>query len=578
MDAVMTLLTTGINSIDSLVYGSWADKPGSYTTVHYSFMAALPATADATDAIGFAPMTAQQQAAARAAMAAWEAVAQVHFVEQTAPNMFTDLLLGTNDQTALDSSGYAYMPHGSRTPTVALYLNNKEASNADFSLGSFGMLTLIHELGHSLGLRHPGNYDVLGNVDPTRSYLPAATDNNDYTIMSYTEGDSTAHTGKYDTTPMLYDIQAVQYLYGANVFAGSGSSTYKFAVNAAPQCIYDVSGSNTFDFSDCYGGSVINLNAGGFSSTNGQLNNVSIAFGATIQKAIGSADADLFFAGDAGSTLSGGAGNDTFSVGAGNDLIDGGGGDDWVVFGGDVGDYRFTAAGDGWTVEGEGRDTLKGVETLSFGDADIRLATLVAGTAGDDQLRGRAGDDSIVGGAGRDTVRYDGARGGYTVGHGATSFSVVDKSGAAGSDTLYGVERLQFAAVSVALDCAGAGGPAYRLYQAAFNRAPDDGGIGYWLYHLDHDLSLTQVAQSFVDSTEFQYIYGKLDNVAFATQIYANVLHRAPDAGGLGFWVGVLDQGNSRAGVLRDFSESAENQAALIGKIGDGFAYAPYYG
>jgi serralysin len=568
---------TGINSIDSLVYGSWNDTEGRSATVYYSFMKALPADADATDAIGFAPMTAQQQAAARAAMATWEAVARVDFIEQSTPNGLTDLLLGTNDQTALDSSGYAYMPHGAWSPTVALYLNNKVASNSDFSLGSFGMLTLIHELGHSLGLRHPGNYDVLGNIDPTRTYLPAATDNNDYTIMSYTDGDSTAHTGKYDTTPMLYDIQAVQYLYGAAPFTGMMSDTYTFAVNAAPRCIYDAGGNNTFDFSACYGGSTINLNAGGFSSTNGQLNNVSIAFGVNIQQAIGSADADLIFANDAGDSLYGGGGNDTFSGGAGNDLIDGGAGDDWVVFGGDVGDYKFSDAGAAWIVEGEGRDALNGVETLSFADADIRLASLLAGTAGDDQLRGRAGDDSIVGGAGRDTLRYDGARGGYTIGRDATSFSVVDKSGS-GVDTLFGVERLLFADVGVALDTGGTGGQAYRLYQAAFNRVPDEGGLGYWMFHLDRGVSLTQVAQSFVDSPEFQHAYGKLSNTAFATQIYANVLHRAPDAGGLSYWVDVLDHGAARAGVLRDFSESPENQAALIGKISDGFAYVPYYG
>ena len=77
--------------------------------------------------------------------------------------------------------------------------------------------------------------------------------------------------------------------------------------------------------------------------------------------------------------------------------------------------------------------------------------------------------------------------------------------------------------------------------------------------------SLTQVAQGFIDSPEFAATYGSLSNSDFVTQLYANVLHRAPDAEGLKFHVDLLNAGTvSRAQDLAGFSGSPETQAALI--------------
>jgi serralysin len=577
MDAVMTLPTTGINSIDALVYNSWNNSAHSSVTLFYSFMTKLPDSADATDANGFVPMNAAQQAAVRVALATWSAVANVDFME-TGESSVTDLLFGTNDQTALKSGAYAYMPHGSRTPTLSLYLNNHSASNNDFSPGSYGAMTLIHEIGHNLGLTHPGNYDVLGNTEPGRVYLPTSTDNTDYTIMSYTDGDSAAVTGKYASSPMLYDIQAIQYLYGANTSTARWNDSYKFVDDAAARCVYDAGGSNTFDFSACHGGSIIDLRAGKFSSTNKELNNVSIAYGVNINNAIGSADDDAIYTNEDGNSIGAGGGNDYIYGGYGNDTFDGGAGRDHVVFYEDVADYTFSQKGANWQVDGDGSDYLVGVEVVDFLDASIQLATLVAGGALSDTLAARAGDDTIVGGAGRDTARYGGAHDGVAVSRVGSGFRVVDKSGAGGSDTLYGVERLEFQDGAVALDSGGTGGQAYRLYQAAFNRAPDPGGLGFWLAQLDKGADLTGVARAFVESPEFQTTYGKLDNTGFVKQVYANVLHRLPDDGGLKFYVDGLNRGATQAEVLRDFSESPENQAALIGTINNGFFFQPYHG
>ena len=138
---------------------------------------------------------------------------------------------------------------------------------------------------------------------------------------------------------------------------------------------------------------------------------------------------------------------------------------------------------------------------------------------------------------------------------------------------LAGIERIAFTGGGIALDTDGNGGMAYRLYQAAFNRTPDHSGLGYQMQALDNGLSLSQVAANFIASPEFQQTYGALNNTQFVTQLYQNVLHRAPDEGGLAYHVGNLAGGMARANVLMGFSESPENQAALIGAIGNGMLY-----
>jgi hypothetical protein len=95
---------------------------------------------------------------------------------------------------------------------------------------------------------------------------------------------------------------------------------------------------------------------------------------------------------------------------------------------------------------------------------------------------------------------------------------------------------------------------------------------------LDHGQSLASAAQGFIQSDEYRNAYGAApSNLDLVTKFYENILHRAPDGGGLAFWVGALDHKTAGvADVLAAISESAENVAGLVGVIGDGFAYTPY--
>jgi hypothetical protein len=99
-----------------------------------------------------------------------------------------------------------------------------------------------------------------------------------------------------------------------------------------------------------------------------------------------------------------------------------------------------------------------------------------------------------------------------------------------GFDKLSNVQRLQFADMTLALDISGNAGQAYRVYQAAFNRTPDSGGLKYWIEQMDKGMGLLEVAARFVDSDEFRSLYGTNPaNASFLTKLYNNVLHRQPE-------------------------------------------------
>lgn len=215
------------------------------------------------------------------------------------------------------------------------------------------------------------------------------------------------------------------------------------------------------------------------------------------------------------------------------------------------------------------RDIVVGFSTVT---------TVAAGGSGNDYLAGHGSEGTLAGGAGMDTVIYPGIFSDYLVSRsGAEALVRLLAQASLPGDQLDSIERLQFKDKAIALDIDGSAGQAYRLYQAAFNRAPDKQGLGYWMQALDSGASLTSAAQAFIGSSEFAGLYGSVpSDQIFLNALYLNVLHRAPDAAGLQFWTQGLADGASRASVLAGFSESAENQAALLPLIGQGVEYTPY--
>lgn len=229
-------------------------------------------------------------------------------------------------------------------------------------------------------------------------------------------------------------------------------------------------------------------------------------------------------------------------------------------------------------------------DDLFVGSKTADLSDKIQGLAGNDVFIGYASTtsyDQFYGGSGIDTSVYQGRHSEYGIkqttfdsrldGTRVSGYEVRDSLVSRdGTDLLKDVERLQFSDVTLALDIAKGeiAGSAYRIYKAAFDRAPDTGGLGYWINAMDGSASLTTVAAGFINSPEFQKLYGaNLSDRDFVTKLYNNVLDRNPDQEGYDYWLGALAKGASREGVLVNFSESNENIANVVDLIANGIQY-----
>jgi hypothetical protein len=401
--------------------------------------------------------------------------------------------------------------------------------------------------------------------------------------MSYNVGSGFKLNGNYGITPALYDIQAMQYMYGANMSYHAGTDTYSFSKDAALQCIWDAGGTDTFDFSACSTATIINLNAGTFSETAPGYNNISIAYNVTIERAIAGSGGSTIYANAAGNVIAGGAGADLIYEGAGNDQISGGGGRDTVVYAKALSAFTITGTTGALTVAGDGVDSLTGISVLRFGGKDVELSSfrsVQGGTAGNDIMTAGSGDELFTGGGGIDLIKFNGIRSDYQVGASGAGIVVTDRLGNGGSDLLGGIERIEFSdKLGLALDTAREAGQLYRLYGAMFSREPDLPGMGFWLYRMDHDgLDLLTIARAFVDSEEFVRTYGaSTTDAQYVTSLYSNVLHRAPDAAGYAHHMGNLASGAvSREQLLIVFSQSDENIELVSHIMPVGVQYVPY--
>ena len=193
------------------------------------------------------------------------------------------------------------------------------------------------------------------------------------------------------------------------------------------------------------------------------------------------------------------------------------------------------------------------------------------------------GSDSIDGGSGFDSAVYFSNISQYSILNSSNKIWTISDVLDSSVDHLQDIERIHFTDKSVALDIGAGdtGGSSYRIYKAAFNRTPDEGGLGYWIGQMDLGMDLVDVSARFIDSDEFRAAYGtNPSNGEFLTKVYNNVLGRDPDSGGYDWWVDQLANNPEKSWdkVLADFSESTENQANVSELIGNGVQYDLWVG
>lgn len=390
---------SGDNRVDALLSGSkWGSgAAGSATTITYSYPSGSAFWSYTEEAnAGWSALNSTQQADFTAALTSWQEVTQLTFTEVADSTTFGDIRVAYTQLISGNTQAYAYLP-GSGTVVGNVITPSDQAGDVwlnpsvtDLSSGTQGYTTLIHEIGHSLGLKH--SFEAESGF-PT---IDSSLDDTHYTVMSYTdyEGAGFVFTdignnqfsiqAVAPTTPMLYDILAAQYLYGTNTTTRTGDDTYTFTTNSELKTIWDAGGTDTIDLSNQLIGANLNLTAGTFSDigqrqmtlqgplTQGQ-DNIAIAFGVSIENAIGSGLDDTITGNSLANSLTGGAGNDT---------LDGGDGVDTAVFSGNRADYSLTGTSlSQVAVTGtDGNDQISNIEQVRFDDGLFDVATLL-GTA-----------------------------------------------------------------------------------------------------------------------------------------------------------------------------------------------------
>jgi hypothetical protein len=262
------------------------------------------------EGFGYTSFTAAQKAAARIAIRNWDEVIAPEYQEVSMgpgnsgwAQHRADIWLANT--TTGPAQAWAYYPgYGQQYTRIAsdVWIADPRfnTSNAQLDPGFYGLQTLNHELGHSIGLSHPGDYnfgddnDGDGLPDPITYEGDAFyyQDNNQYTIMSYfdlyeagnNQVDWNFMRFVYPSTPMVHDIWVAQQIYGAETSTRIGDDTYGFNATAGVTneamrfeagemasifTIWDAAGNDTLDLSGYYTPSVIDLREGAYSSAGG---------------------------------------------------------------------------------------------------------------------------------------------------------------------------------------------------------------------------------------------------------------------------------------------------------------------
>lgn len=361
----------------------------------------------------------KQASAFTQAIAVWGDVLDVDFALVIEPNQEGQIRVAfTGMETA---AGWAYYPSASNQPIAGDIWIDSDSINSTFAKGSYEFRVLVHEIGHAIGLGHPDT-------------LPAGKDSMLHSIMSTSDSRLNqsliveAKTDPFGTLswetrtvytpmPMLFDIAAAQALYGANTSTRAGDTVYTWSDGMVfHQSIWDAGGVDTLDASSQSNASIINLNAGTFSSIGhytaeeylqslsakyashagyiqGTLrdfittygdrfytgdNNLSIAYGVEIENALG---------GNGDDTLIGNALDNVLVGGKGSDQIDGQSGSDTAVYDGLLSDYQIDKVADQIFVNSlltdEGIDQLTNIEWLAFADGVISTSEALGLTVSD---------------------------------------------------------------------------------------------------------------------------------------------------------------------------------------------------
>ncbi|SFE35000.1 M10 family metallopeptidase [Nitrosomonas sp. Nm166] len=314
------------------------------------------------------------------ALQQWANVANLSFIKVTeTSNEVGDIRAMYSVDPDEFTLAWSYLP-GFSAQAGDIWINTLGLLNfQEWDPGSISFETLLHEIGHALGLKHP----FFNSDDPAAITLPPNLDNTIHTIMSYTYADLAGNEGNefsfHPTTPMLLDIAAIQYVYGANNNFHAGNEAYNYDdTHAYHETLWDAGGTDTLQYTGTASASVDLKPAGAsfigqpvYVQSNGvnvgsPVPNVWIANGVTIENATTGQGDDFMIGNDNSNMLDGGSGIDTVRVQSQREH------------------YALSKIPNGYTITANtnqgNQDTLTNIERLQFDD--IKLALDLDGHAG----------------------------------------------------------------------------------------------------------------------------------------------------------------------------------------------------